>query len=73
MTEGEAASERGGGAVASSSAACRRIAGSGLCRGLSFAVIAASAITHGPGRARGRPADSAILALEHVFLGIFVR
>ena len=70
--EGEVATERGRGAVAAP-AACRRIAGSGPLHVLIFAVIVANAITLGLGTyALGRAADSAMLALEDVILGIFV-
>jgi hypothetical protein len=71
--EGEVASEWGRGAVGAPAAACRRIVGSGPLHGLTFAVMVANAITLGLGTyALGRAAYSAVLALEDIFLGIFV-
>jgi hypothetical protein len=71
--EGEVATERGGGAVGAPAAARRRIAGAGLVHGPIFAVIVAKAIALGLGAsALGRAANSAVLALEDVFLGVFV-
>jgi hypothetical protein len=71
--EGEVATERGRGAVGAPAAACRRIAGSGPLHVLIFAVVVANAITLGLGTyGLVRAADSAVLALEDVILGIFV-
>jgi hypothetical protein len=70
--EGEVAT-RGRGAVGAPAAACRRIAGSGPLHVLIFAVVVANAITLGLGTyGLVRAADSAVLALEDVILGIFV-
>jgi hypothetical protein len=71
--EGEVATEGGRGAVGAPAAACRRIAGSGPLHVLIFAVIVANAIRLGLGSyAVGRAADSAVLSLADVLLGIFV-
>jgi hypothetical protein len=73
LMEGEVATERGRGAVGAPAAACRRIAGSGPLHVLIFAVMVANAIALGLGTyALGRAADSAVLVLEGVILGIFV-
>jgi hypothetical protein len=71
--EGEVATERGRVPSGPPAAVCSRIAGSGRFHGLIFAVIVANAIALGLGTyALGRAADSAVLALEDVILGVFV-